>query len=219
MLFPSGLPVSKRIFDFILTSLGLILLSPFTLLTALSVRIFLGSPIFFRQQRPGYKGRPFFIYKFRTMTTASDSAGNLLPDAQRLTRLGRFLRALSLDELPELFNILRGEMSLVGPRPLLMEYLERYSPEQMRRHDAYPGLTGWAQINGRNAITWQDKFALDVWYVDHWSFWLDIKIIWLTLWKVIKREGISQPGQATTEYFMGNSDKDRPRTSDSRHLT
>jgi sugar transferase EpsL len=206
MLFPSGLPVSKRIFDLILTSLGLILLSPSVLLTALSVRIFLGRPIFFHQQRPGYKGRPFFIYKFRTMTAASDSAGNLLPDSQRLTRLGRFLRALSLDELPELFNILRGEMSLVGPRPLLMEYLERYSPEQMRRHDAYPGLTGWAQVNGRNAITWQDKFALDVWYVDHWSFWLDIKIILLTLWKVIKREGISQPGQATTEYFMGNDE-------------
>jgi sugar transferase EpsL len=170
MLFPSGLPVSKRIFDLILTSLGLILLSPSVLLTALSVRIFLGRPIFFHQQRPGYKGRPFFIYKFRTMTAASDSAGNLLPDSQRLTRLGR------------------------------------YSPEQMRRHDAYPGLTGWAQVNGRNAITWQDKFALDVWYVDHWSFWLDIKIILLTLWKVIKREGISQPGQATTEYFMGNDE-------------
>jgi lipopolysaccharide/colanic/teichoic acid biosynthesis glycosyltransferase len=206
MLFPPGLPVSKRIFDLILTSLGLILLSPFMLLTALSVRIFLGTPLVFRQQRPGYKGRPFFIYKFRTMTDATDAAGNLLPDSKRLTRLGRFLRALSLDELPELINILRGEMSLVGPRPLLMEYLKRYSPEQMRRHDVYPGLTGWAQVNGRNAITWQDKFALDVWYVDHWSFWLDIKIIFLTLWKVVKREGISQPGQATTEYFMGNPD-------------
>jgi sugar transferase EpsL len=206
MLFPPGLPVSKRIFDLILTSLGLILLSPFALLTALFVCIFLGTPIFFSQQRPGYKGRPFFIYKFRTMTAASDSAGKLLPDFQRLTRLGRFLRALSLDELPELFNILRGEMSLVGPRPLLMEYLERYSPEQMRRHNAYPGLTGWAQVNGRNAITWQDKFALDVWSVDHWSFWLDIKIILLTLWKVITREGISQPGQATTEYFMGDDE-------------
>jgi sugar transferase EpsL len=173
------------------------------------VAIFLGMPILFHQKRPGYKGRPFYIYKFRTMTDASDSAGNLLPDSQRLTRLGRFLRILSLDELPELFNILRGEMSLVGPRPLLMEYLERYSPEQMRRHDAYPGLTGWAQVNGRNAITWQDKFALDVWYVDHWSFWLDIKIILLTIWKVIKREGISQPGQATTEYFMGNPHDDQ----------
>jgi len=206
MLFPPGYHVSKRLFDLIAVILGLILLSPFILLTALSVRIFLGTPIFFRQQRPGYKGKPFFIYKFRTMTSASDANGNLLPDAQRLTRLGRFLRALSLDELPELFNILRGEMSLVGPRPLLMEYLTRYSPEQMRRHDVYPGLTGWAQVNGRNAITWQDKFRYDVWYVDNWSFWLDIKIILLTLWKVIKREGISQPGQATTEYFIGNPD-------------
>ena len=206
MLFPPGLPISKRIFDLIAVTLGLIILSPFILLTAISVRIFLGTPFLFRQQRPGYKGQPFFIYKFRTMTAASDSTGNLLPDAQRLTRLGRFLRALSLDELPELLNILRGEMSLVGPRPLLMEYLERYSPEQMRRHDAYPGLTGWAQVNGRNAITWQDKFHYDVWYVDNWSFWLDIKIMFMTLWKVVKREGISQPGQATTEYFMGNSD-------------
>jgi len=209
MLFPRGMPIGKRIFDLIATLLGLILLSPFILLTALSVAIFLGTPILFQQQRPGYKGNPFFIYKFRTMTGASDSAGNLLPDSKRLTRLGRFLRALSLDELPELFNILRGEMSLVGPRPLLMEYLERYSPEQMRRHDVYPGLTGWAQVNGRNAITWQDKFALDVWYVDNWSFWLDIKIVFMTLWKVVKREGISQPGQATTEYFMGNSDGDQ----------
>ena len=206
MLFPPGYPVSKRIFDLIAVTLGLIVLSPFILLTALLVRLFLGTPILFRQQRPGYKGRPFFIYKFRTMTDASDSAGNLLPDAQRLPRLGHFLRALSLDELPELFNILRGEMSLVGPRPLLMEYLERYSPEQMRRHDAYPGLTGWAQIHGRNAITWPDKFRLDVWYVDNWSFWLDIKIILMTLWKVVKREGISQPGQATTEYFLGNDE-------------
>lgn len=206
MLFPSGCPVSKRFFDLTAVLLGLIFLSPFILLTALCVAIFLGTPIIFRQQRPGYKGHPFFIYKFRTMTDASDSTGNLLPDSERLTRLGRFLRALSLDELPELYNILRGEMSVVGPRPLLMEYLDRYSPEQMRRHDAYPGLTGWAQVNGRNAISWQDKFRYDVWYVDNWSFWLDVKIILLTLWKVIKREGISQPGQATTEYFMGNHD-------------
>jgi sugar transferase EpsL len=209
MLFPPGMPVSKRIFDLIATILGLIVLSPFILLTALAVAIFLGTPLFFRQQRPGYKGQPFYIYKFRTMTNASDSAGNLLPDSGRITRLGRFLRALSLDELPELFIILRGEMSLVGPRPLLMEYLERYSTEQMRRHDVYPGLTGWAQVNGRNAITWQDKFRYDVWYVDNWSFWLDLKIILLTLWKVVKREGISQPGQATTEYFMGNPDGDQ----------
>ena len=167
MLFPPGMPVGKRILDLILTLLGLVLLSPFILLTGLCVAIFLGIPVLFRQKRPGYKGQPFFIYKFRTMTDATDSAGNLLPDSKRLTRLGRFLRSLSLDELPELFNILRGEMSLVGPRPLLMEYLERYSPEQMRRHDVYPGLTGWAQVNGRNAITWQDKFRYDVWYVDN----------------------------------------------------
>lgn len=211
MLFPPGLPVSKRIFDLILTLLGIILLSPFLLLTALFVRIFLGTPVLFRQKRPGYKGNPFFIYKFRTMTNATDSAGNLLPDSERLTHLGRFLRALSLDELPELFNILHGEMSLVGPRPLLMEYLGRYSSEQMHRHDVYPGLTGWAQVNGRNAITWQDKFSLDVWYVGHWSFWLDIKILLLTLWKVVRREGVSQPGQATTEYFMGDSDGDQAR--------
>lgn len=206
MLFPTELPVSKRIFDLIATSLGLLLLSPFMLLTALSVRIFLGAPILFRQKRPGYKGRPFYVYKFRTMTDATDSAGNLLPDSQRLTGLGHFLRITSLDELPELFNILRGEMSLVGPRPLLMEYLDRYSPEQMRRHDAYPGLTGWAQVHGRNAADWPARFALDVWYVDHWSFWLDTKIIWMTIGKVLKREGINQPGQATVEYFQGNTE-------------
>jgi lipopolysaccharide/colanic/teichoic acid biosynthesis glycosyltransferase len=196
-------------FDLMGTSLGLLLLSPFMLLTALSVRIFLGTPVLFRQRRAGYKGRPFSIYKFRTMTDASDSAGNLLPDSERLPPLGRFLRSLSLDELPELFNILRGEMSLVGPRPLFYEYLPRYSPEQMRRHDAYPGLTGWAQVNGRNATDWPARLAMDVWYVDHWSFWLDIKIIFITIWKVIKREGISQPGQATVEYFQGNPDGDR----------
>jgi len=209
MLFPSGLPAGKRVFDLIATTLGLVLLSPIMLLTALFVAIFLGTPVLFRQKRPGYKAQTFYIYKFRTMTNASDSAGNLLPDSERLTRLGRFLRSLSLDELPELFNILRGEMSLVGPRPLLMEYLEHYSPEQMRRHDAYPGLTGWAQVNGRNAITWQERFALDVWYVDHWSFWLDIKIIFITLWKVVRRENINQPGQATIEYFKGNPDGDK----------
>lgn len=204
MLFPSRIPFSKRIFDLIATFLGLFLLSPFILLTALAVRIFLGTPTLFRQKRGGYKGRPFFIYKFRTMTDATDSDGNLLPDSERLTRFGRFLRASSLDELPELFNILRGEMSLVGPRPLFVEYLPRYSPEQMRRHDVYPGLTGWAQVNGRNAADWPARFAMDLWYVDHWSFWLDIKIIIITIWKVLKREGISQPGQATVEYFMGN---------------
>jgi sugar transferase EpsL len=209
MLFPSGLPASKRIFDLSVTSLALLLLSPVLLLTALAVRVFLGKPVLFRQKRPGYKGQFFHINKFRTMTDASDSAGNLLSDAERLTRFGRFLRALSLDELPQLFNILRGEMSVVGPRPLLSEYLPYYSAEQYRRHEAYPGLTGWAQVNGRNATDWPTRLALDVWYVDHWSFWLDLKIIFITIWKVIKREGISQPGQATVEYFKGNPDGDQ----------
>jgi sugar transferase EpsL len=174
------------------------------LILVILIRIYHGSPVIFAQKRPGFKGTPFYIYKFRTMTDARDKNGNLLPDAQRLTRLGRFLRSSSLDEIPELFNVLRGEMSLVGPRPLLMQYLERYSPEQARRHDALPGVTGWAQINGRNALTWDDKFKLDVWYVDNWSFWLDLKILFLTVWKVFKREGISQPGHATAEEFMGN---------------
>ena len=209
MLFPTRLPVSKRIFDLIGTSLGLLLFSPFMLLTALSVRIFLGTPVLFRQKRPGYRGGLFHIYKFRTMTDATDSAGNLLPDSERLTGLGRFLRALSLDELPQLLNVLRGEMSLVGPRPLLLEYLPYYSAEQFRRHEVYPGLTGWAQINGRNATDWPTRLAMDVWYVDHWSFWLDIKIILITIWKVLKREGISQPGQATVEYFKGNPEGDQ----------
>ena len=208
MLFPPGMPVGKRILDLILTLLGLVLLSPFIFLTALCVAIFLETPILFRQRRPGYKGRPFFIYKFRTMTDAADSSGNLLPDSERLSGFGRFLRSISLDELPELFNILRGEMSLVGPRPLFVDYLPRYSAEQMRRHDVYPGLTGWAQINGRNAADWPTRLAMDVWYVDHWSFWLDLRIILITIWKVIKREGISQPGQATVEYFKGNPDND-----------
>lgn len=202
----------KRIFDLLAASLGLIVISPIIFLIAILVRVFLGTPILFRQQRPGFKGRPFYIYKFRTMTDARGPDGNLLPDSARLTRFGRFLRSLSLDELPELFNILRGEMSLVGPRPLLMEYLPLYSPEQMRRHDAHPGLTGWAQINGRNAIDWPTRFALDVWYVDHWSFWLDIKILFLSLWKVIRREGVSQPGQATTEYFTGNEEQRLPKS-------
>lgn len=198
------IPLSKRLMDLCLTCLALILLSPLLLLIALLVRIGLGSPVLFKQQRPGYLGRPFFIYKFRTMTDERDAQGNLLPDAKRLTRLGRFLRSTSLDELPELFNVLRGEMSLVGPRPLLMQYLERYSPEQARRHEVLPGITGWAQINGRNALSWEDKFRLDVWYVDHWSFWLDIKILFLTLIKVLRREGISQAGHATAEEFMGS---------------
>jgi sugar transferase EpsL len=198
------MPFSKRAFDFIFSLLALIILSPVILITAIIVRVFIGTPILFAQKRPGYHGIPFRIYKFRTMTNRVDAHGDLLPDAQRLTASGKILRALSLDELPELINILRGEMSFVGPRPLLMEYLPRYSEEQARRHDVFPGLTGWAQVNGRNAISWEDKFKYDVWYVDNWSFWLDVKIILLTFAKVFKREGISQAGHVTAEIFMGN---------------
>ncbi len=195
--------LSKRIFDLLLTIPGLILISPILLVVTILVRIVHGKPILFTQVRPGFRGELFTVYKFRTMTDQRDENGDLLPDEQRLTTLGRFLRGTSIDELPELFNVLRGEMSLVGPRPLLIQYLERYSPEQARRHDVLPGITGWAQVNGRNALTWGDKFRLDVWYVDNWSLWLDVKILALTLWKVIKREGISQPGHATAEEFMG----------------
>jgi sugar transferase EpsL len=197
------MPFSKRLFDFTLSFLALIIFSPIILATAILVRVFLGSPILFTQQRPGYKGRPFFIYKFRSMKHGFSEDGNLLTDAERLTRFGHLLRSLSLDELPELFNILRGEMSFVGPRPLLMEYLPLYSPEQARRHDVVPGLTGWAQVNGRNALDWSTRFKLDVWYVDNWSFWLDIRIILMTIWKVFSREGVNQEGQATVEYFKG----------------
>ena len=197
------MPFSKRLFDLTFSFLAIVVLSPILSLTAILVRIFLGTPILFKQQRPGYKGRPFFIFKFRSMRDAADRDGNLLPDGERLTRFGRILRSLSLDELPELFNILRGEMSFVGPRPLLMEYLPLYSPEQTRRHNVVPGLTGWAQINGRNALDWSTRFKLDVWYVDNWSFWLDIKIILMTVWKTISREGINQQGQATVEIFKG----------------
>jgi sugar transferase EpsL len=201
---PNGMPVSKRLLDLLLTIPGLVILSPFLLLIALLVWIYHGKPILFRQLRPGYGGKPFYIYKFRTMRDDRDAQGDLLPDEQRLTRLGHFLRSTSLDELPELLLVLRGDMSLVGPRPLLMQYLLRYSPEQARRHEVLPGITGWAQVNGRNALTWQDKFRLDIWYVDHWSLGLDVRIILLTLWKAISREGISQPGHATAEEFMGN---------------
>ncbi len=204
-LFPQGVPLSKRLFDLILASLALILLSPLLLLIALAVRLGLGKPVLFRQPRPGYKGRIFTLYKFRTMRDVLAPDGTPLPDERRLTALGRFLRATSLDELPELINVLRGEMSLVGPRPLLVKYLPLYTPEQMRRHDVLPGITGWAQINGRNTLTWQEKFRLDVWYVDHWSLWLDVKILFLTVWKVLRREGISQPGQATASEFDGTN--------------
>ncbi|MBN1264368.1 MAG: sugar transferase [Anaerolineales bacterium] len=202
-LFPKGIPVGKRFLDLVLTIPGLILFSPVIGMLALLIRIRMGAPVIFTQRRPGYLSRPFNMYKFRTMDERHDEQGRLLPDGERLTGLGRFMRANSLDELPELLNVLRGEMSLVGPRPLLMRYLERYTPEQARRHDVLPGITGWAQVNGRNALTWEDKFRLDLWYVDHWTLLLDIKILFLTLWKVIRREGISQPGFATAPEFMG----------------
>lgn len=205
-MFPPGVPFSKRVLDLGLTLPWLVLISPAMLVIALLVRIYHGSPVLFRQMRPGYHARPFYVYKFRTMSNQRDEKGELLPDEMRLTRLGRFLRATSLDELPEFFLVLTGTMSLVGPRPLLMQYLDRYSPEQSRRHRVMPGITGWAQINGRNALTWEEKFRLDVWYVDHWSLGLDIKILFLTLWKVIRREGISQPGHATAEEFLGTQE-------------
>jgi sugar transferase EpsL len=197
--------VGKRLLDLTLTIPALILLSPVLALVAMLVRLTLGSPILFRQQRPGLHGQPFTIYKFRTMTDACDAQGNLFPDAERLTPFGRFLRSTSLDELPELLNVLKGNMNLVGPRPLLMQYMDRYTPAQRRRHEVKPGITGWAQVKGRNAITWEEKFALDVWYVDHQSLWLDLKIIVLTTWKILKCEGINQPGQATAQEFMGSN--------------
>lgn len=203
-LHPARIPLRKRAFDLLLTIPGLAVLALPLLTLGLLIRLRLGAPVLFRQIRPGFKGQPFTLYKFRTMTDERDAAGRLLPDEQRLTGLGRFLRSFSLDDLPNAFNVLRGEMSVVGPRPLLMEYLERYSPEQARRHDVLPGITGWAQVNGRNALTWEDKFRLDVWYVDHWSLALDIRILALTAWKVLRREGISQPGFATAEEFRGS---------------
>jgi len=195
----------KRVFDFFVAGLLLVMLSPLLLVTALLIRIRMGSPVLFRHQRPGYRGKIITISKFRTMTNACNKSGKLLPDEERLTRLGRIIRSLSLDELPQLWNVLKGDLSLVGPRPLLIEYLERYTPEQRRRHEVKPGITGWAQVNGRNAITWEDKFRCDVWYVENWSLGLDIKILMMTVWKVIKREGISQEGRATMASFMGSS--------------
>ncbi len=185
---------------------GIILISPLLGLIALLVWIKHGRPIFFKQIRPGYRSQPFGVIKFRTMINAYNSNGELLPDSERLTNIGRFLRSTSMDELPEIFNVFGGKMSLVGPRPLLMQYLDRYTPEQARRHDVLPGMAGWAQVNGRNLLSWEDKFRMDVWYVDNWSIGLDIKILGLTFWKVLKREGISQPGHATSEEFMGRAD-------------
>lgn len=194
----------KRTLDLVLSLAGIVISSPALALLALLVRCAHGAPVLFRQPRPGLHGDPFIILKFRTMTDKKGELGQLLGDADRLTAFGRFLRSTSLDELPELWNVLRGDMSLVGPRPLLMQYLDRYTPEQARRHEVRPGITGWAQVNGRNALTWDQKFSLDVWYVDHVSLWLDLRIIALTIWKIFKREGINQPGQATMEEFFGS---------------
>lgn len=196
--------VVKRLFDIILSAGMLLVLSPLLLIVYILCRIKLGVPVFFRQERPGLHGKIFKMYKFRSMTGERDAEGNLLPDEVRLTSFGKILRATSLDELPELFNILKGEMSFVGPRPLLVQYLNRYTQQQARRHEVKPGLTGWAQVNGRNAISWEKKFELDVWYVDHWNLRLDLKILWMTAVKVLKRDGISAEGQATAGEFMGS---------------
>ena len=191
----------KRVFDVVVSATALVVLAPVMGLIALAVWRTMGRPVLFRQARPGLHGKPFVMYKFRTMRDLRDAEGNLLPDEARLTPFGRWLRTTSLDELPELVNVLRGEMSLVGPRPLLMEYLERYTPEQARRHEVKPGITGWAQIHGRNNLSWEERLRLDVWYVDHWSLWLDLKILWRTLWMVLRREGISAQGHATMPRF------------------
>jgi lipopolysaccharide/colanic/teichoic acid biosynthesis glycosyltransferase len=193
----------KRILDLALTIPGLLILTPLLLILAAWVRWRLGAPVLFRQTRPGLGARPFRMIKFRTMTEQRDAEGRLLPDAQRLTRFGRFLRTTSLDELPEFWNVIQGDMSLVGPRPLLMEYVPLYSPEQARRHEVRPGITGWAQVNGRNALSWDDKFRQDVWYVDRRNLWLDLRILWLTVWRVIRRQGISAEGEATMPKFTG----------------
>lgn len=199
----------KRLFDVFAAAAGLFLLAPLLLLLAWQIRRKLGSPVLFRQTRPGLQGKPFQMVKFRTMRDASGPDGLPLPDAERMTPFGSFLRSASLDELPELWNVLKGDMSLVGPRPLLMEYLPLYSPEQARRHEVRPGVTGWAQINGRNALSWEEKFRLDVWYVDNLSFWLDLKILALTVKKVFVRDGISAPGEATMQKFTGAMQEER----------
>ena len=194
----------KRLIDLLASVFGLLILAVPLAVLAWLIRRKLGSPVFFSQVRPGLHGKPFRMVKFRTMTDERDASGALLPDAQRLTPFGRFLRASSLDELPELWNVLRGDMSLVGPRPLLIAYLPLYTPEQARRHEVLPGITGWAQVNGRNAISWAEKFALDVWYVDHRSLWLDVRILWMTVRKVLVRDGISAAGEATMPRFEGD---------------
>ena len=195
----------KRIFDLLITGFLLVVFAPILITVALLVRWVLGSPILFKQIRPGLHGNPFTIYKFRSMVDAHDQEGNLLPDEERLPAFGKLLRSLSLDELPELVNVMKGEMSLVGPRPLLTVYLDRYSQEQARRHDVPPGITGWAQVNGRNAISWDDKLKFDVWYVDHLSWWLDLKILGLTVLHLLRRSGISHQGHVTMPRFRGNA--------------
>lgn len=195
----------KRVFDFIVSLIALIILSPVISVTAFLIRLKIGSPVLFKQQRPGLNEKPFYVYKFRSMTDERDSNDELLPDDVRLTSFGKVVRKLSLDELPQLWNVHKGDMSFVGPRPLLMEYLPLYNERQARRHEVRPGITGWAQVNGRNAISWEEKFELDVWYVENRSFWLDIKILFMTVLKVFKSEGISQDGQATMTKFEGSN--------------
>jgi len=199
----------KRALDVVVALLGLLLLAPVLLVVAIAIRLTMGSPVLFHQDRPGRYGRLFMLLKFRTMRHATGHDGRLLPDSERLTSLGSFLRKTSLDELPQLWNVLKGDLSLVGPRPLLVEYLDRYTAEQARRHEVRPGITGWAQVNGRNALSWEDKFALDVWYVDNWSLWLDFKILWMTFIKVLKREGIRATNHATMPKFMGSPETTR----------
>jgi sugar transferase EpsL len=195
---------AKRGMDVVVAALALAVLWPVMLAVGVAIRACDGGPVIFRQRRPGLNGRPFTLLKFRTMREARDAEGRLLEDETRLTALGKVLRELGLDELPQLWNVLRGRMSLVGPRPLLMEYMERYSPEELHRHDTKPGITGWAQVNGRNGLTWQEKFSLDLWYVENWSLWLDSRILVRTLWQVLKREGISQPGHATMAEYSAS---------------
>jgi len=202
----------KRLMDIAFVSIGLCVLAPVLVLVAILIRVKLGSPILFRQKRPGREGVPFMMYKFRSMTDDRDALGELLPDKDRLVPFGQFLRSSSLDEFPALWNVLKGDMSLVGPRPLLMEYIPLYSMEQMRRHEVRPGITGWAQANGRNSLSWEEKFKLDVWYVDHQSVWLDIKIIFLTVKKVLIREGISAQDEATMSRFKGNATMPKSET-------
>jgi len=198
----------KRLMDVFIGGAALLLLAPLMAVIALVIWLAMGRPVLFRHVRPGYKARPLVLLKFRTMNNLCDAQGRPLSDAERLTSLGKLLRRLSLDELPQLWNVLRGDMSLVGPRPLLMDYLERYSPEQARRHEVKPGITGWAQVNGRNALSWEQKFKRDVWYVDNQSLWIDLRIMFQTLSKALKRDGINQPGQATAEEFLGDRPSD-----------